>query len=156
VYSRVYAIVPAPTTYDFVLRHRDLHKRCRSGKLIEYRFFLFSDQLLYAHMNIRGEYKVHEQLLLSVMKVSISWVRTLTMTRSSWIYMGGLQVVEIPQDPTGRSFRLYHPKKSFDVVAESREVFFRTFVFDTTLNMQRLARHSKSGRERFKMQSTIL
>ena len=49
------------------LREGDLVKLCRSqAKRKTYRFFLFSDQLLYTHKTPHGEFRVHEQLLLSV------------------------------------------------------------------------------------------
>jgi hypothetical protein len=51
------------------IREGDLVKRCRSGKSVRYRFFLFTDQLLYTHQGFKGEYKVHAQLLLSHTKV---------------------------------------------------------------------------------------
>ena len=36
----------------------DLVKKCQSGKSVSYRFFLFSDQLIYTHRAFSGEYKV--------------------------------------------------------------------------------------------------
>jgi hypothetical protein len=36
----------------------DLVKKCQSGKSVSYRFFLFSDQLVYTHRAFSGEYKV--------------------------------------------------------------------------------------------------
>lgn len=33
------------------------------------RFFLFSDQLVYAHQLFSGDWKMHEQLLLALVKV---------------------------------------------------------------------------------------
>ena len=80
------------------LREGDLVKRCRSGKRKTYTFFLFSDQLLYTHRGFGGEYKVHQQMLLSLTKVSNV------------------------DDRRNCSFQIHHPKKSFVVVAESPEM----------------------------------
>ena len=46
---------------EFILEG-DLLKRCRSGKKVKYRFFLFSDRLIYTHLSIKGYYKIHEQV----------------------------------------------------------------------------------------------
>lgn len=35
----------------------------------DHRFFLFSDQLVYAHQLFSGDWKMHEQLLLALVKV---------------------------------------------------------------------------------------
>mmetsp|Transcript_55340 Transcript_55340/g.152351 ORF Transcript_55340/g.152351 Transcript_55340/m.152351 type:complete len:156 (+) Transcript_55340:336-803(+) len=72
----------------------DLVKKCQSGKSVSYRFFLFSDQLVYTHRAFSGEYKVHKQLLLSVLRCE-----------------------DIDDNPT--AFRILHPLKSFAVTAES-------------------------------------
>lgn len=75
----------------------DLTKRSRSGKTKPYRFFLFSDQLIYAHESaVMRIFKVHEQLPINVLKVA-----------------------DAAGDPTGLSFHILHPKKSFVVAATS-------------------------------------
>lgn len=61
-----------------------------------YRFFLFSDYLLYAHLSLKKEYVVHEQLSLTA-----------------------LQVSDVDGDATCCSFYLSHPVKSFVVVTDS-------------------------------------
>jgi hypothetical protein len=81
----------------FFVREGDLNKRSRTGRLVAYKFFLFSDHLIYSHQSVLGaEYKVHEQLALSSMTIS-----------------------DI-DDPT--SFFIAHPIKSFVIVAESKEM----------------------------------
>lgn len=80
------------------IREGDLIKKCRSGKSVKYRFFLFSDQLIYAHRSFTGEYRVHNQLVLSIMKVTSV------------------------DDRRNCSFHIHHPQKSFVVVAESAEM----------------------------------
>jgi hypothetical protein len=80
----------------FFVREGDLTKRNRSGRLSPYHFFLFSDHLIYAHLAMNGEYRVHEQLPLILMTVS-----------------------EVEQDPSGCQFYINHPTKSFLVVAEN-------------------------------------
>jgi len=72
----------------------DLVKKCQSGKSVTYRFFLFSDQLVYTHRAFSGEFKVHRQLLLSVLRCE-----------------------DIEDNAT--AFRILHPLKSFAVTAES-------------------------------------
>jgi hypothetical protein len=68
-------------------------KRCGTGKLVLYRFFLFSDVLVYAHKTTFGQYRVHKQLLLSLLRA-------------------------VPL-PAARELVLSHPLKSFTVVADS-------------------------------------
>ncbi|TFJ87318.1 hypothetical protein NSK_001650 [Nannochloropsis salina CCMP1776] len=80
------------------LREGELVKKCRSGKRKLYTFFLFSDQLLYTHRGFAGEFKVHQQLLLSLTKVSNV------------------------EDRRNCSFQIHHPQKSFVVVADSPEM----------------------------------
>ncbi|RYG63502.1 hypothetical protein EON64_15820 [archaeon] len=68
----------------------------RNGKAVTYRFFLFSDNLLYAHLSLKKEYVVHEQLSLTA-----------------------LQVSDVEGDASCCSFYLSHPVKSFVVVTDS-------------------------------------
>ena len=80
------------------VREGDLIKRHQLvGRSSTYRFFLFSDVLVYAHKSQGGDYKVHEELPLLRMKV---------------------------EDPSTSSkqncFYIHHPNKSFLVVASSK------------------------------------
>jgi brefeldin A-inhibited guanine nucleotide-exchange protein len=79
----------------FFVREGELAKRNRSGRLDHYRFFLFSDYLYYCHQGMGGEYKVHEEL--DVQQLGISDI----------------------DEPTGCSFYITHPTKSFIVIADS-------------------------------------
>jgi hypothetical protein len=55
------------------IREGDLLKTCRSGKKVLYRFFLFSDMLVYAHSTPGSEeYKVFFNLQLSVTVLQVS------------------------------------------------------------------------------------
>ena len=78
---------------EFILEG-DLLKRCRSGKKVKYRFFLFSDRLVYTHLSIKGYYKIHQQLILSLMRVV---------------------------DEKKSTFQIMHPRKSFLVICPSVE-----------------------------------
>lgn len=96
-----------------------------------YRFFLFSDELLYGHQTKSGEYKVHGQLNL------------LSMT-----------IKNIDNDPTGCSFQIEHPTKTFVVVAESpqsKQEWIREIEQTATNCKKRVAAEiaeSNGGRER--------
>jgi len=78
------------------IREGDLIKRHQAGRSSTYRFFLFSDVLVYAHKSSQGDYKVHEELPLHLMKVED----------------GG-------RGKTTDGFYIHHPSKSFFVVAAS-------------------------------------
>ena len=81
------------------VREGDLIKRHQlAGRSSTYRFFLFSDVLVYAHKSSQGDYKVHEELPLHLMKVED----------------GGTNAKQ-----TG--FHIHHPNKSFLVVASTEE-----------------------------------
>lgn len=80
----------------FFVRQGDLSKVSRNGRATPYRFFLFSDHLIYAHMSMKKEYVVHASLALTAMSAS-----------------------DIDTDPSCCSFYVSHPVKSFVVVAES-------------------------------------
>jgi hypothetical protein len=84
------------------LRDADLVKKSgRSGRLTEYRFFLFSDVLLYANKDADGRYTVHEELPLHLMKV-VDWFPP-------------------SQKNKNVSFEIHHPRKKFQVVCSSGE-----------------------------------
>ncbi|CAM9164961.1 unnamed protein product, partial [Discosporangium mesarthrocarpum] len=102
------------------LREGDLVKICRNGRKVTYRFFLFNDQLLYAHQTFNGEWKMHEQLLLSLVKV-----------------------VEA-EDKSRCKFTIHHPKKSFSVLADSAEMK-RAWMNAITLASEALMRGRLDG-----------
>eukprot|EP01038_Epipyxis_sp_PR26KG_P012843 gene12843-17217_t len=86
-------------TNTFFVRQGDLSKLNRAGRAMTYKFFLFSDNLIYAHMNMQNLYKVHEQLSLDAMVLQ-----------------------DVDNDPTFSSFFISHPVKSFIVVAENPQL----------------------------------
>jgi len=70
-----------------LVKHHQLAARSST-----YRFFLFSDVLVYAHLSKEGDYKVHEELPLHLMKIED----------------------ECPTSATKHmSFHIHHPNKSF-------------------------------------------
>jgi len=78
------------------IREGDLVKLCRSGKKVQYRFFLFSDQLIYTHQAlVGGQFKLHERLPVCVMRIE-----------------------DLGQS---HAFHIHHPKKSFTVFAPTEE-----------------------------------
>ncbi|CAN0280745.1 unnamed protein product, partial [Ectocarpus sp. 12 AP-2014] len=78
------------------LREGDLIKFTRTGRKMTYRFFLFSDQLVYAHQLFSGDWKMHEQLLLALVKV-----------------------VDVQDKKDDSKFCIQHPKKSFTLSAKT-------------------------------------
>ena len=80
----------------YFVREGDLAKMSKRGKLVTYRFFLFSDTLLYCHHGI-SEYKVHSQLSLAQMTI---------------------HEVDDPRN-NSCSFYISHPTKSFVACADS-------------------------------------
>lgn len=91
------------------LRTGKLWKRAnRSGRLVEYRFFLFSDVLIYAKKipttstTSFMQYKIHGELQLILMKVT------------DWFHPEQKKEAD-------RGFQIYHPRKSFLVFAADRE-----------------------------------
>ena len=95
-------ILLSDPTRSFV-REGDLLKRCnRSGRFVLYKFFLFSDVLIYAHKSsTRGDYKIHEELPLYLMKIT--------------------SVANRDAEKKRYCFKIQHPKKSFLVCAPSAE-----------------------------------
>jgi hypothetical protein len=71
-----------------------------AGRSSTYRFFLFSDVLVYAHKSAQGDYKVHEELPLHLMKIEDYESPATNKARKS-------------------SFHIHHPNKSFLVVASN-------------------------------------
>lgn len=77
------------------VREGDLIKRHQlAARSSTYHFFLFSDVLVYAHKSNRGDYKVHEELPLHLMKIE-----------------------DAPSIAKQNSFHIHHPNKSFIVMA---------------------------------------
>lgn len=87
----------------FFLREGDLVKRGnRMGRSTKYRFFLFSDVLLYAKAaSSSDDFKIHEELPLHLMKIT------------DWFPDKRQQMKT--------AFRIHHPRKSFVVFADSVE-----------------------------------
>ena len=85
------------------IRHDDLIKQANTtGRRVEYRFFLFSDMLIYAKQISKSAFfKVHEELPLVQMKV-IDW---------------------FPPDAKGgqRRFDIFHPRKKVVVLCTNRD-----------------------------------
>jgi len=78
-----------------LVKHHQLAARSST-----YRFFLFSDVLVYAHMSKEGDYKVHEELPLHLMKIDDS--------ESQGYYT------------KQNSFHIHHPNKSFLVSCSNK------------------------------------
>jgi hypothetical protein len=76
-----------------------LKKSSRTGKSTGYRFYLFSDILIYASKLGDGRYKIHEELPLHLMKI-VDW---------------------FPPSHYGKhkTFEVHHPRKSFQVVCKT-------------------------------------
>jgi len=87
----------------FFLREGDLVKRGnRTGRSTKYRFFLFSDVLIYAKASASSDdFKIHEELPLHLMKIT------------DWFPDKRQQMKT--------AFRVHHPRKSFIVFADSVE-----------------------------------
>ena len=80
------------------IKEGDLVKRANtSGRNAKYRFFLFSDVLVYAHKSSAGDYKIHEELPLYLLKITDK-------------FTGAAR-------KTNRAFHIRHPRKSFMVFA---------------------------------------
>jgi len=73
-----------------------LKKSSRTGRSTSYRFFLFSDVLIYASEDSGGRFKIHEELPLHLLKV-IDWFPPSQKNRE-------------------RLFEISHPRKSFFVI----------------------------------------
>jgi len=79
------------------LREGNLVKHCSNGQKKVYRFFLFSDRLLYGHKSsAHGDYKIHAELPLSAMKVG-----------------------DLHRTKYAESFQIIHPTKTFTVSAHN-------------------------------------
>jgi len=77
-------------------------KSSRTGRGTEYRFYLFSDVLLYASEEPDGRFKIHEELPLHLMKV-VDWFPPSQKNR---------QIM----------FEVHHPRKTFRVLCASPAV----------------------------------
>jgi len=92
-----------PTRY--FIKQSDLAKKSnRSGRYSKYTFFLFSDLLVYAHMSSTGDFKIHEELPLHLMKIVDVKVTSGANHQKNM-----------------RSFQIIHPRKSFVVTASTAE-----------------------------------
>jgi hypothetical protein len=85
----------------FLLDGDLVKKSGRTGRLTAYRFFLFSDVLLYANKEVDGRYSVHEELPLHLMKV-VDWFPPSMKNRDL-------------------TLEIHHPRKKFQVVCSSRD-----------------------------------
>ena len=84
------------------VREGEMTKHHQLGRSSTYRFFLFSDVLVYAHKSSQGgDYKVHEELPLHLMKIDDGE----SISSSSNVKQCG--------------FYIHHPSKSFLVIASS-------------------------------------
>ena len=87
------------------LREGDMVKRSsRSGRSVHYHFFLFTDKLIYGHLSSSGDYKVHEELPLHLMKITDSAL-------DGSIRNSKMKVC----------FHIQHPRKSFFALAPSED-----------------------------------
>ena len=83
------------------VREGDLVKRHQlAGRSSTYRFFLFSDVLVYAHKSSQGDYVVHEELQLHLMKIE--------------------DIDFHSSKSKHHSFYIHHPNKSFAVVTSGK------------------------------------
>lgn len=79
------------------LRSGDLHKKSsRTGRSSQYRFYLFSDVILYCSAESKGRYRIHEEFPLHQLKV-IDWFPPSNRQRDVL-------------------FEVHHPRKSFQVL----------------------------------------
>jgi len=83
------------------VREADLVKRHQlAGRSSTYRFFLFSDVLVYAHKSSQGDYVVHEELPLHLMKI---------------------EDIDFQSSKSKHhSFYIHHPNKSFAVITSGK------------------------------------
>ena len=92
-----------PTRY-FVKEGTVVKKCNRSGRSVKYTFFLFSDVLIYSHKTSSGDYKIHEELPLHLLKI---------------IDLGKNATGGFLSQKQRKSFHVIHPKKSFLTLVES-------------------------------------
>jgi len=121
-------ILLSDPTRTFV-REGDLIKRHKtttlgSGRSASYRFFLFSDVLVYGHKSSQGDYKIHEELPLKLIKIT-----------------------DAEGDARQCSFRINHPNKSFTVVAANdnhKEQWVESIQKTVGLELQRISKLERS------------
>jgi len=89
----------------------DLVKRCRGGRDVTYRFFLFSDQLVYAHRSTQRDFKVHAELPLDVMSLNDPYGTNTTGSNNRTTPNAN------SNNMASLMFQINHPRKSFWVVA---------------------------------------
>jgi Sec7 domain/PH domain len=78
-----------------------LKKSGRTGRTTMYRFYLFSDVLLYASKIAEGRYKIHEELPIHLMKI-VDWFPPFQKNRKIM-------------------FEIHHPRKTFQVICLSED-----------------------------------
>ena len=121
----------------FFVREGDLFKKSRTGRLVAYKFFLFSDHLIYSHQSIMGiGEKARKSIPTDTSVLHIHHTHTHKHNQTDCLYhlivgtefkvheqlaLAPMTISDI-DDPTGCSFFIAHPTKSFVIVAESREV----------------------------------
>jgi Sec7 domain/PH domain len=88
-------------TRSFLKSDDLIKKSSRTGRATEYRFYLFSDVLIYASREDNGRYRIHEELPLHLMKVT-DWFPP-------------------PQKNRQIMFEIHHPRKSFRVLCPSSD-----------------------------------
>jgi Sec7 domain/PH domain len=97
-----------------------LKKSGRTGRTTMYRFYLFSDVLLYASKTSGGRYKIHEELPVHLMKI-VDW---------------------FPPSQKNRKvlFEIHHPRKTFQVIClteESRKSWVENIRASILVEMER-------------------
>jgi PH domain len=88
-------------TRSYVRSGNLIKKSGRTGRQTEYRFYLFSDVLLYASKNNDNSYKIHEELPLHLMKI-VDWFLPLSSNKHCM-------------------FEVHHPRKRFQVICSTHE-----------------------------------
>ena len=99
-----------------------LKKSARTGRSISYRFYLFSDVLLYAKEDTDGRFNIHEELPLHLLKI-VDWFPPSHKHRKV-------------------AFEVSHPRKSFAVLcpnAKERKAWVRDIKGAVQLEMERKA-----------------
>jgi hypothetical protein len=88
---------------SFIRQGKMLKRANRSGRCVEYQFFLFSDMLIYAKkIGGSSQYNIHEELPVILMKV-VDWFPPELKKESK------------------RGFQIFHPRKNLLVLCASKE-----------------------------------
>jgi Sec7 domain/PH domain len=105
---------------SFIQSGNLMKKSGRTGRTTMYRFYLFSDVLLYASKDANGRYKIHEELPLHHMKI-VDWFPPFQKNRKIM-------------------FEIHHPTKTFQVVClseDSRKSWVENIRASILLEMER-------------------